>query len=236
MPLPSIKAACAVVFCVALTGCSGMSGGLGLGNMLPGTSAAPEAAPQTTPSIESSATDVADVQSELVGVVVPTPPVSQRTQDRFSQALELMRAGEHDIALTEFEALTEQHPELAGPWVNLGIIYEEQGQLDKAGAAYEAALQANPHNCDARIQAALLAREQGQFPQAEQHYLACMNSQPGYAAAYRNVGILYELYMGRLDDALVMYGEYQSLLNEPDAQVAGWMSDLERRVSALARR
>jgi len=45
------------------------------------------------------------------------------------------------------------------------------------------------------------------------------------------LGILYELYLGRLDDALQAYQTYQTLSENPDMRVAGWVSDLERRIA-----
>ena len=49
--------------------------------------------------------------------------------------------------------------------------------------------------------------------------------------AYLNLGILYELYLGRLDDALQAYQKYQALSESADQRVAGWVSDLERRLA-----
>ena len=44
-------------------------------------------------------------------------------------------------------------------------------------------------------------------------------------------GILYELYLGRFDDALKAYQTYQTLTDTPDLRVAGWVSDLQRRLA-----
>ena len=80
------------------------------------------------------------------------------------------------------------------------------------------------------------ARRAGRFADAETHYLACIEAQPAYANAHLNLAILYELYMGRLGEALAAYNEYQLALPEPDTKVGGWMMDLERRVAAVAKR
>ena len=49
-------------------------------------------------------------------------------------------------------------------------------------------------------------------------------------AAWTNLGILYELYLGKLPEALEYYRTYQSMLSEPDRRVQGWVMDLERRL------
>jgi len=91
---------------------------------------------------------------------------------------------------------------------------------------------ANPGNCAARTELGVLLRQRGEFDAAEDHYLACLEYRPEYQAAYLNLGILYDLYLGRLDDALAAYRQYQSLASEPDNRVNGWVVDLERRVGS----
>ena len=57
-----------------------------------------------------------------------------------------------------------------------------------------------------------------------------MKQVPGFKDAYLNLGILYELYLGRLPEALAAYRQYQSLSSEPNRKVVGWVVDLERRL------
>jgi len=87
----------------------------------------------------------------------------------------------------------------------------------------------DPASCDARTERAVELRRQGEFDAAEQHYLACLADRPDYGLAYLNLGILYELYLGRLDQALDAYRRYQALAGQPDPRVTHWMQDIERR-------
>ena len=57
---------------------------------------------------------------------------------------------------------------------------------------------------------------------------------PEYALAHYNLGVLNELYLQRLDEALRHFENYQSLVGE-DEQVAKWIADLTRRVAATQR-
>jgi len=163
----------------------------------------------------------------------PAPEVSGRNAEVFARATELFLDGR----LVEAEALllevTADQPELAGPWVNLAQVYLAQGgRDDEAVTALEQAVLANPANCAARTELGVLLRQRGEFDAAEDHYLACLEYRPEYQAAYLNLGILYDLYLGRLDDALAAYRQYQSLASEPDNRVNGWVVDLERRVGS----
>ena len=48
----------------------------------------------------------------------------------------------------------------------------------------------------------VLHRQQGQFSEAEQAYLQAIELDPGYALAYYNLAVLYDLYMQRPELAL----------------------------------
>jgi Flp pilus assembly protein TadD len=136
----------------------------------------------------------------------------------------------------EAEALllqvTDDQPELAGPWINLAQVFLIQEREEHAVAALEQAVLANPGNCAARTDLGVLLRRRGEFDAAESHYLACLEYQPDFQAAYLNLGILYDLYLGRLNEALAAYRQYQALAANPDGQVNGWVVDLERRLGS----
>lgn len=162
----------------------------------------------------------------------PVPEVNARNAQIFSRATELLR----EDRLVEAEALllevTDDQPELAGPWVNLAQVYLAQDRAAEAITALEQAVLANPGNCAARTDLAVLLRRRGEFATAESHYLACLEYQPAYPAAHLNLGILYELYLGRLGEALAAYRRYQVLAEAPDERVRVWVVDLERRLGS----
>ena len=53
-------------------------------------------------------------------------------------------AGKTAEAISTFLRLTEDFPDLPEPYNNLGVIYADQNQIDKARAAFEAALRTHP--------------------------------------------------------------------------------------------
>src|SRR5690606_33140267 len=79
-------------------------------------------------------------------------------------------------------------------------------------------------------QLAMLAREKGQFEQAEKHYRQVLALEPANPVVIRNLAILLDLYRGKLDEALALYEQYQSLQEEPDAKVKDWIFDLKNRL------
>ena len=46
-----------------------------------------------------------------------------------------------------------------------------------------------------------------------------------------NLGILFDLYLQDLEQALAHYRRYQELMSEENEQVAGWIVDIERRLN-----
>jgi len=160
------------------------------------------------------------------------PEVSADNARAFDAAVAALQTGDTDKAEVLLLEITASQPELAGPWVNLGQVYLAKDDMEAARQAFEQAVAANPANCEAHTQLGVMHRQVGDFATAEEHYQACLERVPGYADAYLNLGILYELYLGRLSDALAVYRQYQTLANDPDQRVKGWVMDLERRVGS----
>ncbi|RKP54856.1 hypothetical protein D7S86_12645 [Pararobbsia silviterrae] len=65
-------------------------------------------------------------------------------QAKFKRATVLARMGRDDDAITAFQALTQQYPELPEPYNNLAALYAKHGQYDSARATLETAITANP--------------------------------------------------------------------------------------------
>ena len=178
----------------------------------------------------SNAPDEHAKAQAAAGATAPVE-VDRKSEAMFENALDAMRAQRYTEAEALLRELTTRQPALSGPWVNLGSVYEALGDNDSAEQAYKKAIDANPSNCAAYVDLGVLARRAGDFLTAESNYLACIQRVPDFREAYLNLGILYELYLGRLDDALSSYQKYQSLSPDPDLRVAGWVSDLERRIA-----
>jgi tetratricopeptide (TPR) repeat protein len=65
-------------------------------------------------------------------------------QMRFLKGVVLTESGKSADAVTTFQRLTEDYPELPEPYNNLAVLYASQSQFDKARAALEMAIRTNP--------------------------------------------------------------------------------------------
>ncbi len=77
-------------------------------------------------------------------------------------------------------------------------------------------------------------REAGDFDKAAETYLKALGEDEHAAMTHLNLGILYDLYLGKPGRALYHYTEYQFLTEGQDRTVLGWIKDLERQEITLA--
>ncbi len=125
-----------------------------------------------------------------------------------------------------------QAPEYSGIYYNLGRVYHQLNRPAEAMLQFQNAIAVNDKNIYAYNALAVLKREQGDFSGAETLYKQALNIWPDHADSHKNLGILYDLYMGRLHEALASYQAYQALQEQPDRLVTAWIVDLERRLPA----
>ena len=152
----------------------------------------------------------------------------------FEQSTALMAAGDYVEAEFRFKKFLLRYPDYPGAYVNLAIIHAANQDDEAARAALDAALTLNPDHPSALSLLGQILRRNGDFQGAEAAYLKAVTVRPDYALAHYNLGVLYELYLQRLDAALEHFETYQALVGE-DKQVEKWIADLRRRVAATQR-
>lgn len=158
--------------------------------------------------------------------------VAREAMPEYARALAAIRAGELQKALIMMQSLSARYPQLSGPLVNQGRIWLAREEFGEAEDALRRALDVNPRNPYAHNLLGRVLREQGRFDEARDHYQRALELDPKYARAHFNLGVLAELYLQDLQLALRHFRAYQSLQRQPDATVANWIADLERRAPA----
>lgn len=164
----------------------------------------------------------------------PSPSVSREQRALFAQALEQMQQKSWSQARQSLQTLVAEAPELSAPWLNLAIVWIALNEPGQARAALERSLAANPLNVDAYNRLGALERSEGHFQAAEKLYQQALAVWPHSVDSHKNLGMLYDLYLGQWPDALLHYQAAQYLIEQstgaPDQQLAGWIVDLERRM------
>jgi tetratricopeptide (TPR) repeat protein len=154
----------------------------------------------------------------------------------YDNALQMMQSGDYQAAIPALQTFIEKQPQLAGPYINLGISYQKTGEFDASVTALIKATELNPDNTVAYQQLGITYREQGNFIGALEAYTFALKLDSNYALAHRNIGILYDLYLQQPTPALEHYKRYLELIGEPDQTVNRWVIDLERRTNTTSAR
>ena len=164
----------------------------------------------------------ANVESEVIEIPV------QAAVD-FKIAIAHLNKDRLEKAELVLKKMISDYPQLAGPYANLGVVFTRQKKWNEAKEVLLEGGLKNPKNIKILNQLGYVYRNSGDFKQAEKTYLSAIKKAPGETAAYLNIGILYDIYMGDFNQASRYYQKYQTMLSEPDRKVAGWIVDINRR-------
>ena len=160
-------------------------------------------------------------------------PINADLQQRFLDALVLLRDEEFVEAETAFNDLTTEYPGYPGPWSNLAIAQNKQEKYEQALTSLDKALEIDQDFCQALSLKGVNSRELGQFQQAKEYYQAAIKCNPADNLSIYNLGVLADMYLQDEATALAYYQEYLSRLgDESDDTVSSWVVDLKRRVPA----
>lgn len=183
--------------------------------------------PGTTHGTEASVSPVPVAATDEV------PPMDAAQQQAFDTVLEVMRAGEWPVAREMMQELIISYPTLAVAYANMGNIQQQLGYSEQAEKSWLKALALRPGWAALCNRLGIYYREQGRFDQALTMYQQALASDEGYAMAHRNIGILYELYLGDGVKALEHYRRYRELAGGDEKEVLLWIADLEHRVKRV---
>jgi Flp pilus assembly protein TadD len=203
-----------------------------------GSSPAPEKAEKPA-KVEKSAkvekgsgkqeTPAEGTAADGVPVEEPLPPEAVQ---KFDQAVVHMSAGDAKTAEQEFRALADAYPTFSGPLLNLGILQVKAGQFEDAAKSLSSAVERNANNAQAFNQLGITYRKLGRFKDADGAYQKAVQIDPNYAIAYLNLGVLCDLYLQQPERALQAYERYLALAGAPDEKVAGWVTELKKRIGS----
>lgn len=163
---------------------------------------------------------------------VPPADVDSSTLSAYNKAVNAMKNGRDEAAIEQFSAIAKTHPNLAGPFINMGLIFISKGRYEEAEKNLLQATTIKPNDAVAQTHLGIASRHLGKFDQARQAYDMALKTNPKYSFAHLNAGILYDIYLSDLNRALNHYQQYQALTNGEDKKVEKWIVDLERRVKS----
>ena len=233
---PTFKHAVLVGICLSIAACAGK----------PADTAIPEPVPDetvATPLSESVDPNLANGQALLASVNLyrqAKRPLPDETKVLLSKAQNAVHSGERVDAAGLLARLMAHPQRTAAMYVLQGDFAMQTADADKARDFYRQAVNANPYTYFAHNRIATLLRERGLFEEALMHYNRALDGWAGYAPAYRNRGILYDLYLGDKARARADYERYRDiqLATQTDfastpagREINAWIADLTRQMA-----
>lgn len=162
-------------------------------------------------------------------VAAPHPDVPPAARADFDRAVNLMRAGNTSGAELGFKQVAQQYPQFAAPLVNLAILKRKQGQLPEAEQLLKTAVAHESGSAVAWTELGATQSLRAEFKDAAASYQAAIMADPRYAPAWRNLGVVADLYLGDPRRALTAFEQYKELSGE-DKPVSGWIAELHQRL------
>lgn len=101
------------------------------------------------------------------------------------------------------------NPADASAHYNLGLIYQQRGQLQEAKASFQRAIEIDAEETDAHYQLGRIAREENRLADAIDHFDAVVRQNPDHSQSevWREIGHTY-FVAGQLDDALAAFERF----------------------------
>jgi len=124
----------------------------------------------------------------------------------FGDVLGAQRSREHFKRSLEAATL---NPADASAHYNLGLIYQQRGQLAEAKERFARAIEIDPDETDAHYQLGRIAREQGRLVDAITHFEAVVQRDPEHSQneVWREIGRTY-FEAGQLEDARAAFEQF----------------------------
>lgn len=156
-------------------------------------------------------------------------PIPEALTEAYNKGLLLLKKEQYPEALQQWQETVSQWPNYPGVWSNLAISQWHLEEYKEGLNSSEKALAINSEFCPAIKINALLQKENGQFLDAVSSYEKAALCAPEDADIPYNIGIIYDLYLQDLRQALAYYSYAQELLTEENATLAMWITDLQNR-------
>lgn len=152
-------------------------------------------------------------------------------QKSYQDALEAIKAGRSDSAISALTKITSNHPDHLGAWINLANSYLIAKKINDAENALAHVQTMKPAIAEALNLEGLIDVEKGEYNKAEKSYLGAIQLKENYAFAHYNLALLYDVYYQTPDQALPHYERYLELSGDTDKNTKNWIAELKQKIS-----
>jgi Flp pilus assembly protein TadD len=171
-----------------------------------------------------------EIQEEVGFVITEEGRINSAARADYEEALRLLGQGNSAEGIALLARAAEEAPQLSAPRIDLGIAYQQAGDLEAAEEQLQKALAINPEHPVVHNELGIVYRKSGRFVEARRSYEAALAIYPSFHFARRNLAILCDLYLADMECALEQYLAYVETAPE-DEEVAMWLADVRNRMN-----
>ena len=183
-----------------------------------------------TAPVAKSADVAGPLVSETGFTLTDNVQIDADTRAQYDNAVRQLEQKQYEQGIASLLKVVQSVPTATAPYIDLGIAYGRNGDLDKAEASFKRALELNPRHPIAYNELGMVYRKKGRFAEARASYEKAIALVPDFHFARLNLAILCDLYLADTACALANYEVYQRAMPD-DKQAAMWVADLRTRVS-----
>jgi tetratricopeptide (TPR) repeat protein len=162
-----------------------------------------------------------------------SPTLSPEERTSYQNAIDLIAAGNAEKATPLLNRLTQSYPGHFGSWLNLATAYYKQKKLPEAENALSKAKALN-NTPETYNLTGLMNTEKGEYTAAEKNYLSAIGLKNNYAEAHYNLALVHDLYYQDLENAIIHYEKYLSIVENNDKSVTKWVAELKQKIKQKA--
>ena len=183
-----------------------------------------------TAPVAKSADVAGPLVSETGFTLTDNVQIDADTRAQYDNAVRQLEQKQYEQGIASLLKVIQSVPTATAPYIDLGIAYGRNGDLDKAEASFKRALELNPRHPIAYNELGMVYRKKGRFAEARASYEKAIALVPDFHFARLNLAILCDLYLADTACALANYEVYQRAMPD-DKQAAMWVADLRTRAS-----
>ena len=156
-----------------------------------------------------------------------SPALTAAEKIAYQTALTNLENGQFRQAGKALLKIAGDHPDLAGPQANLGLVYLQTDKPDDAFEHAERSIQLNPALAQGYFLLGLINSHKHDYIEAEKNYRRAIELKKDYENAYYNLALLYDKIYQQPEKAIPHYRTYLKLNGQKDQETIDWVNHLE---------
>lgn len=156
--------------------------------------------------------------------------ISSEDLKKIDGVIDLQKNKKWKEANKAWQKLISQNIQSSSIYTNLAITYSKLNDLSNAQKFLKKSIETGPDNHYAWQQMGIVERRLGNFKQSEISYMTAIKIEPRDYISHINLGILYDLYLGKTEKAIIHFEKAQAINETAEEIVLPWLKEIKIRM------